>query len=213
MFLVMVAVSPIILFNKILNAGIGIAVLADAVAVAWVLFALISVFEPVSGAHFNPAVSLSFVCSGKLTWKRFFVYVLFQVAGGFTGIIATHLMFHHQINSLITASNISRGGGCFLAEAFGTFILIFTIHSLVHQQSKKLPIIIGLLVGGQLIATSSTMFANPQVTIARMFTYSAAGVRPQDGLIFIVVQLVSAIVATIIWRQIFEKNEILVQDR
>ncbi len=213
MFLVMAAVSPVILFNKILNAGIGIAVLADAMAVAWVLFALISAFEPVSGAHFNPAVSLSFVYSGKLTWKHFCVYVLFQVVGGFTGIIATHLMFFHQTDSLITVSNISRGGGCFFAEAFGTFILVFIIQSLVHQRSKKLPLIIGLLVGGQLIATSSTMFANPQVTIARMFTYSAAGVRPQDGLMFIVVQLVSAIAATVIWQQIFEKNKVLVQDR
>ena len=111
-----------------------------------------------------------------------------------------------------TLSRVTRNGGCFPAEAFGTFILVFTIQALVYQKSDKVPLIVSLLVGGQLISTSSTMFANPQVTIARMFTYSAAGIRPVDGLVFIVVQFASAIVATIIWQYMFEKK-ILTPDK
>ena len=198
-FLVMAAISPVILFNRILDSGIGIAVLADAVGVAWVLFALISVFGPISGAHFNPAVSLSFAYSRNLPWKILPYYVFVQIAGGIVGTLATHLMFYHQVNSLVTLSSVTRNGGCFPAEALGTFILVFTIRALVYQESDKLPLVISLLVGGQIISTSSTMFANPQVTIARMLTYSAAGIRPVDGLIFIVMQFSSAIVATITW--------------
>ena len=211
-FLVMAAISPVILFNRVLDSGIGIAVLADAVGVAWVLFALISVFGPVSGAHFNPAVSLSFSYSGSLPWKILPYYVFVQIAGGIVGTLATHLMFYHQVDSLVTLSSVTRNGGCFPAEAFGTFILVFTIQALVYQKSDKLPMVVSLLVGGQLISTSSTMFANPQVTIARMLTYSAAGIRPVDGLIFIVVQFSSAIVATITWQYIFEKNKIPTPD-
>ena len=213
MFLVMASISPVILFNRVLDSGIGISVLADSVGVAWVLFALISVFGPISGAHFNPAVSLSFAYSGSLPWRNFPYYVFVQIAGGVSGTLATHLMFYHQVDSLVTLSRVARNGGCFPAEAFGTFILVFTIQALVCQKSDKVPLIVSLLVGGQLISTSSTMFANPQVTIARMFTYSAAGIRPVDGLVFIVVQFASAIVATIIWQYMFEKNKILTPDK
>lgn len=206
LFLVMAAISPIILFHQTLQSSIGLAVLADAVAVGWILFALIEIFGPISGAHFNPAVSLSLAFSGKLKWRYLPAYILSQICGGLVGTVSSHLMFYHQNPTLVQVATVTRNDGAFASEMLCTFILVFAIHALVAHQSGKLPLVVGLLVGGQLVATSSTMFANPQVTIARMFTYSAAGVRPTDGLVFIGLQLAGAILATVVWRLLFQHS-------
>ena len=206
LFLVMAAISPIILFHQVLEAGIGMAVLADALAVGFILFALIEIFGPISGAHFNPAVSLAMVLGGKISWKGTLIYILAQIAGGLTGTIFSHLMFYHKIPKLITISEVTRAGGNYFAEILGTFILVLVIFLLVHHQSDKLSLVVGMLVGGQLIATSSTMFANPQVTIARMFTYSAAGVMPVDGAVFILMQIIGAVLAVLVFRALKGKG-------
>ena len=138
---------------------------------------LIEIFGPISGAHFNPAVSLAMVLGGKIGWKQALIYIFAQVAGGLTGTVFSHLMFYHKIPQLIAVSEVTRAGGNYFAELLGTFILVLVIFLLVHHQSDKLSLVVGMLVGGQLIATSSTMFANPQVTFARIFTYAAAGVK------------------------------------
>ena len=203
LFLVMAAISPIILFNRVLNAGIGLAVLADALGVGTILFALIEIFGPVSGAHFNPAVTLATVICGTMSLKRAALYIVTQIAGGLTGTIFSHLMFYHEIPHLIAISEVTRPGGSYFSEIICTFILILTILLLVQRRSNKISIVVGLLVGGQLIATSSTMFANPQVTLARMLTYSAAGVKPTDGLVFIVMQVIGTVLAVLVFRAVF----------
>ena len=202
LFLVMAAISPIILFHQVLEAGIGMAVLADALAVGFILFALIEIFGPIGGAHFNPAVSLAMALGGKISWKGALIYILAQVAGGFTGTIFSHLMFYHKIPKLIAVSEVTRAGGNYVAEILGTFILVLVILLLVHHQSDKLSLAVGMLVGGQLIATSSTMFANPQVTIARIFTYSKAGVMPVDGAVFILMQIIGAVLAVLVFKAV-----------
>ncbi len=206
LFLVMAAIAPIILFHQVLEAGIGMAVLADALAVGLILFALIEIFGPISGAHFNPAVSLAMVLGGKIGWRQTLIYILAQIAGGLTGTIFSHLMFYHKIPELITISEVARPGGNYFAEILGTFILVLTIFLLVHHQSDKLALVVGMLVGGQLIATSSTMFANPQVTFARMFTYSAAGVMPVDGAVFILMQIIGAVLAVLIFKAVTQRR-------
>ena len=207
LFLVMAAISPIILFHQALEAGIGMAVLADALAVGFILFALIEIFGPISGAHFNPAVSLAMVLGGKIAWKQASIYILAQVAGGLTGTVFSHLMFYHKIPKLIAIAEVTRPGGNYFAEILGTFILVLAILLLVHNQSDKLSLVVGMLVGGQLIATSSTMFANPQVTIARIFTYSAAGVTPFDGAVFILMQIIGAVLAVLIFKAVTGKKD------
>lgn len=206
LFLVMAAISPIILFHQALEAGIGMAVLADALAVGFILFALIEIFGPISGAHFNPAVSLAMVLDGKIGWKHASIYVLAQIAGGLTGTVFSHLMFYHKIPKLIAVAEVSRAGGNYFAEILGTFILVLAIFLLVHHQSDKLSLVVGLLVGGQLIATSSTMFANPQVTLARMFTYAAAGVTPIDGAIFVLMQIIGAGLAVLVFKMVTKRR-------
>jgi len=198
MFLVMAAISPIILFRSVLHSSIEIAVIADALAVGFVLCALIEIFGPISGAHFNPAVTFAMLLSKKIELAKAGLFVVFQIIGGLLGTLASHLMFFNQVRKIVAVSVIERSNYVFCAEVFGTFILVLAIFLLVKAGSTKLPIIIGLLVGGQLMATSSTMFANPQVTIARMFTYSDAGIRPIDGLVFIAMQLIGAFLAVMV---------------
>ena len=202
-FLVMAAISPIILFSDILGTSIGVAVLADGLAVGFILFALIEVFHPVSGAHFNPAVSMSMALAKKIGWDRALEYSGVQILGGLSGMMFSHLMFYTEMGKLFAISTVCREGGSYVAEFLGTFILVLAIFFLVQTGSKHLSLVVGLLVGGQLIATSSTMFANPQVTIARMFTYSDAGVCPECGIWFIVAEIFGALCAVGVWKIVF----------
>jgi glycerol uptake facilitator-like aquaporin len=111
-------------------------------------------------------------------------------------------MYYDTIPQLITVSTIPRTGGAYIAEIIGTFILVLCIMSLVHQKSDRVSLVVGLLVGGMLLSTSSTMFANPQVTLARIFTYSVAGIQPLDALIFIGLQFFTSFLAVIVWKKI-----------
>jgi glycerol uptake facilitator-like aquaporin len=116
-------------------------------------------------------------------------------------------MFYHQIPKILSISVKVRSGGNYVAEILGTFILLIAILLLIHYQSDKLALIIGLIVGGELITTSSTMFANPQVTLARTLTYSQAGIRPMDAAIFIIMQLVGMLLAVGTWK-FLEKSQL-----
>ena len=205
MFLVMAAVSSIILFVTVLDSHISVAILANAIAVAFVLSALIEMFASVSGAHFNPAVTMVMLLDKKIRLLKAALFVLFQIFGGIAGTVTSHLMFYNEVGGLIFVSDIVRNEYIFFSEIVGTFILMLAILVLVKIKSSRIPIIIGLLVGGQLMSTSSTMFANPQVTIARIFTNSAAGIRPIDALVFIAMQFIGAILAYGAYKIMFSK--------
>ena len=140
---------------------------------------------------------------GTMGWRRAALYVPMQIVGGLTVTVFSHLMFYHEIPRLVAISEVTRSGGNHFVELLGTFILILAILMLVQRRSKKISIVVGLLVGGQLIATSSTMFANPQVTLARMFTYSAAGVKPIDGIVFILMQVIGTVLAVLVYRTVY----------
>ena len=171
----MAAISPIILFNRVLNAGIALAVLADALGVGTILFALIEIFGPVSGAHFNPAVTLATLICGMMSWRRAVLYIIMQIAGGLTGMVFSHLMFYHEMPAFdCRLRGHSSGWKLFRRDLWHFYPHPSDSATGFRSRSKKISLVVGLLVGGELIATSSTMFANPQVTLARMFTYSAA---------------------------------------
>ena len=197
LLLVFTAISPIILGVNVLGADIAIAVLMDAIAVGFVLFVLIETLGPISGCHINPAVTLAFFLTRQISGKTAVLYIVVQIVGGLIGVFASHAMFIGQeFFQWIAISEVTRNGGAFFAEFMGTFTLILVIFGTIHNKSSQTALIIGLLVGGFLITTSSTMFANPQVSIARIFTWAAAGVRPTDALIFVAVQLIAAVFAT-----------------
>jgi glycerol uptake facilitator-like aquaporin len=192
-------------FN-VLGAGIPLTVLMDALAVGFVLFALIETLGPICQAHFNPAVTLSFIATKNMAPTEGALYMVAQFAGGFAGMLSSHLMFYQNVPTLITISTITRNGGDFYAEFLGTFALILTIYGCIRSKSRFTSLAVGMVVGGLLITTSSTMFANPQVTVARMFTYAIAGVAPVDGLIFIVFQVIGALLATAVAVALFGRE-------
>lgn len=195
--LVFTAISPIILGFNVLGAEIALAVLMDAIAVGVVLFVLIETLGPISGCHINPAVTLAMVVAKKMGRQLAMRYVVVQIVGGLLGMLASHAMFFGQDFFLwVSVSEVTRNNGAFFAEFIGTFVLVVVIFGTIHNRSNQTGLIIGFLVGGFLITTASTMFANPAVTIARVFTWSLAGVRPVDGLIFVIVQVVAALAGT-----------------
>ncbi len=205
LILVFTAISPIILGYNALETGIGLAVVMNALAVGFVLFVLIETLGPISGCHINPAVTVAMLHAHKIDKRSAIAYIVVQVIGGLLGTLASHAMFiGADYFQWVAISEVSRSGGAFFAEFVGTFTLIVVIFGTIHNKSKQAGLIIGLLVGGFLITTSSTMFANPQVALARVFTWSMAGIRPFDALIFIVVQFVAALAATRFSMYLFE---------
>jgi len=206
MFLVMAAVSSMIMFTTVFESHKGVAIIANAIAVAFVLCALIEMFGSISGAHFNPVVTMVMLFEKKIGIVAAALFMLFQFAGGIAGTALSHIMFLDDVGAVLAVSDNTRNEYVFFGEILGTFILVLAILLLVKARSNKISIVIGLLVGGQLMSTSSTMFANPQVTVARMFTNTASGIRPIDGLIFIAMQIIGALLAYVIYRLMFVKT-------
>lgn len=196
--LVVAAISPTILGYNVLGASIPFTVFMDAVAVGLILFVLIETLGPISGCHINPAVTLALMATKKTSVREGSLYIIAQLLGGFTGTISSHLMFYQIVPTFITVSTISRPVGCYYAEFLGTFVLVLTIFLCVKNKPKFTGLVVGLLVGGFIITTSSTMFANPQVTFARVFTYAIAGVSPFDASIFIGAEIFGALTATLV---------------
>jgi glycerol uptake facilitator-like aquaporin len=212
MFLVMAAVSSMIFFVYVLESSKSVAILANAVAVAFVLMTLIEMFGSVSGAHFNPVVTLIMLLEKKVSAKKAALFLLVQTIGGIVGTALTHLMFWEEKGFVFSVSENVRSHA-YLGEVIGTFILILAILMLVKGKSTHVPMMVGFLVGGQLMATSSTMFANPQVTIARMLTSTTSGIRPIDGLVFIIMQFIGALLAYAVYKLIFSKNTYGVEEK
>jgi glycerol uptake facilitator-like aquaporin len=207
MILVVAAISPTILAIDVLGADPALAVLMDAVAVGFVLIALIEMLGPISGCHINPAITLARLVRREIGAREAVAYVAAQVAGGLVGTLCTHLMFVDRMQVLWTVSDIARPAGTYFAEFLGTFILIGVVYGTARSRSTRQAEAIGLVVGGLLITTSSTMFANPAVTVARMFTYAIAGVRPEDGVWFIAAELVAAVLGAVFFAYLFARDE------
>ena len=204
LILVLTAISPTILGHQVLGGSVAMAVLMDGIAVGLVLFVLIEILGPVSECHINPVVTLSMVISKKMDAGTGIFYIIVQFLGGLTGTMVSHLMFiHEQFYTLLTVSEVVRTGGTYIAEFVGTFMLVLIIHGCMHTKSSRSGMIIGFFVGGFLITTSSTMFANPQVTVARIFTFAIAGIRPSDAIVFVIVEILGALAATFFARVLF----------
>lgn len=199
MILVVAAISPTILGFNVFKSGVAVAVVMDAFAVWLVLFVLITVLGPVSFCHINPAVTLAMMASKNIEVKTGLCYIVVQFIGGICGTIASHFMFvGNDFFQWMAISGNARSGGPYFAEFMGTFMLVLVIFGLMHhktEQAHRAGFVIASLVGGFLLTTSSTMFANPQVTFARIFTWAIAGIRPVDAGVFIVVEIAAALAA------------------
>jgi glycerol uptake facilitator-like aquaporin len=167
---------------------------------------LIEALSSVSGAHFNPVVTFALLLTHDIDGRRMASYIPAQFAGGFVGVIATHLMFYDTIPTLLVISENVKTPGLWFAEFLGTFILLGVILGCLRARSMHLSLSVGAVVGGMLITTSSTMYANPVVTFARMFTYAICGIAPQSALFFVAAEIIASVVAAKTFAHLYPKK-------
>ena len=197
-FLLAAVVGSGIMGEKLAGGNVAIALLANTLATGAMLVTLIFTFGPISGAHFNPAVTLADASQSGIGWSDVPAYILGQVLGAFIGVGAAHLMFGE---AFLQVSQHARAGGAQLFSEFvATFGLLCVISGCARLRSQAVPLAVGLYITGAYWFTASTFFANPAVTLARAFTNTFAGIRPTDAPGFIVVQILGAFTATVLFR-------------
>jgi glycerol uptake facilitator-like aquaporin len=197
-FLLAAVVGSGIMGERLAGGNVAIALLANTLATGAMLVTLILTFGPISGAHFNPAVTLADASQSGLPWREVPAYLAAQFVGAFAGVASAHLMFGEVIFS---ASRHGRAGGPQLFSEFvATFGLLCVIWGCARLRSSTVPFAVGAYITGAYWFTASTSFANPAVTLARSATDTFAGIRPGDAPGFIVTQLAGAAAATALFR-------------
>jgi glycerol uptake facilitator-like aquaporin len=178
-----------------LTEDVALALLGNTIPTGAILYVLITVLAPVSGAHFNPAVSLVFALRGELDWPQLAPYIAAQIIGGVLGTFLAHGMFDLSILQLSTTDR--TGGAQWLAEITATFGLVAVILGGIRARPAAVPALVGLYITAAYWFTASTSFANPAVAIARALTDTFAGINPAHVPGFIAAQIVGALIA---WR-------------
>lgn len=197
-FLVAAVVGSGIMGERLAGGNVAIALLANTIATGAALIALILTFGPVSGAHFNPAVTLADAVERGTSWRSVPAYVIAQCIGGLAGALVAHLMFGLPPYSL--AKHARHGSAQLFSEFVATFGLVSVIWGCSRVRSNVVPFAVGCYITAAYWFTSSTSFANPAVTIARGVSDTFAGIRPTDVPLFIVAQLAGALAATLLFR-------------
>ena len=191
--LVATVVGSGIMAEGLSGGNVAIALLGNTIATGAILVVLIGMLGPISGAHFNPAVSLVFAITGELPRAALATYVVAQVAGGIAGAITAHAMFDLQL--VQASSHVRQGTGQFLSEVVASFGLVATILGCRRFRPDIIPIAVALYVVAGYWFTASTCFANPAVAIARSLTNTFSGIRPIDVPWFVVAEIVGALLA------------------
>ena len=186
-----------------LTEDVALALLANTIATGAILVVLITGLGPVSGGHFNPAVTLAMMMRGRVGLVAAGLYVLAQLAGGLAGAGLAHAMFEQPL--VQTSTRVRTGSAQALSEAVATFGLVFFIFAALRYREQAVAWTVGLYIAAAYWFTASTSFANPAVTLARAFTDTFSGIRPDDAPLFIAVQLVGAAAAALAAKALFEK--------
>jgi len=193
-FLLATVVGSGIMAEQLAGGNVAIALLGNTIPTGAILVVLITLFGPVSGAHFNPAVTFIFVLRNEITLSEGILYVIAQIIGGIIGVWAAHLMFDLD---LLQLSQKSRTGSAqWFAEVVATFGLIVTILGTLRSKPDAVPMAVGLYITAAYWFTASTSFANPAVTIARSLSDTFAGISPEHMPGFIIAQIVGALIAS-----------------
>jgi glycerol uptake facilitator-like aquaporin len=203
--LVATVVGSGIMAERLAGGNLAIALLGNTIPTGAILVVLITILGPISGAHFNPAVTLVFATRGETPWRDVLPYVLVQCAGGIAGTIVAHLMF--DLAPLAIGTTARSGAGQWLGEAVATFTLIIAILGGVRHAPQAVPWVVGLTITATYWFTSSTSFANPAVTLARGFTTTFAGIAIDHVPGFVVAQLIGAAAAATLSLVMFAKAE------
>jgi glycerol uptake facilitator-like aquaporin len=202
-FLLAAVVGSGIMAQKLAGGNGALALLCNTIPTGAILVVLILVFGPLSGAHFNPAVSLAFALRGEVPSSTAALYIGAQVFGGIIGVWAAHLMFELPLWQFSTA--VRAGPGQWLAEAVATFGLLLTIFGCIARTPAAVPYAVGLYITSAYWFTASTSFANPAVTIARALSDTFAGIAPAGVPAFIAAQLAGTLVAVAIGAWLWPK--------
>ena len=187
--------------ERLAQGNDAVALLGNTIATGAILVVLITLFAPLSGAHFNPVVSLIMALLQEISARNAVIYVMMQVLGGICGTLLAHAMFEIEIFQI--SANARSGMAQYGAEIVATFGLLLTI--LLGRQSRPeaVPTLVGLYITAAYWFTASTSFANPAVTIARSITDSFSGIAPSDMPYFIMAQIAGALIALFVMRKIF----------
>jgi glycerol uptake facilitator-like aquaporin len=201
-------IGSFLLFACVIASGImasnlsggndAVALLGNSLATGAILFVLITMLGPISGAHMNPAVSLVAASRGELKWADTAIYIIAQLAFGILGAWAAHLMF--DLPALQLSVKARTGLGQWVGEFIATFGLILTILGTVRHRRQWVPATVALYITAAYWFTSSTSFANPAITIARSLTNTFAGIAPHDVSLFILAQMIGASCAAVLAR-------------
>ncbi|MDX1528152.1 MAG: MIP/aquaporin family protein [Gammaproteobacteria bacterium] len=194
-----------IMAERLAGGNVAVALLGNTIPTGAILVVLILVFAPISGAHFNPAVSLAFFARRELPPVEALLYVIVQVAGGLIGVAAAHLMFEQQVMQI--SLNPREGPAQWFSESIATFGLVATILGTLRWRPEAVAYAVGLFISAGYWFTASTSFANPAVTVARSFTDTFTGIRPVDAPGFIVAECVGALIAVAFMSWLFASRQ------
>jgi glycerol uptake facilitator-like aquaporin len=197
-FLLAAVIGSGIMGVRLAGGNVAIALLANTLATGAALVALIATFAPVSGAHFNPAVTLAAASQGGLAWRDVPPYVAAQIAGAFAGVAAAHVMFSEPL--FFASHRVRAGGAQMFSEFVATFGLMAVIWGCARRNAAVVPVTVAAYIMAAYWFTASTSFANPAVTLARAASDTFAGIRPADVPGFVIAQLAGAAAATLLFR-------------
>ena len=200
-FLLMGVVGSGIMGAALADGNVAVALLANAIATGCILYVIITTLGPISGAHFNPAVTLAFWLRKEIGTSIAIKYVGVQIIGGILGVWATHLMFDLTVFQLSTTDR--TGAAQWFSEIIATFGLLFVIFGGLRSRPDAVPTLVALYITGAYWFTASTSFANPAVTIARGLSDTFAGINPAHIAMFIVIQIVGTFIAAVVLPRLF----------
>ncbi len=200
--LVATVVGSGIMAEQLSGGNTALALFCNTVATAAMLIVLITILGPISGAHFNPAVSFVFALRREFPRHQLLPYIAAQIAGGIIGAMLANLMFDLPV--LQFSTKLRGGTGQLVSEAVATIALLGGIFGGLRYKPDAIPMLVGLTIAAAYWFTASTSFANPAVTIARAFSNTFAGIAPESVLAFISVQMVGALIGMVYWSWLFD---------
>lgn len=203
-FLLATVIGSGIMADRLAGGNGALALLCNTIPTGAILVVLITIFAPLSGAHFNPAVSLVFTLRSEMEWNECAAYVAAQIAGGMLGALLAHAMFELPLFQI--SATTRTGLGQWIAEVVAAFGLILTILGCLARNAAAVPMAVGLYITAAYWFTASTSFANPAVTLARSLSDTFAGIAPIDAPAFIAAQIIGAILAHIIARKLWTER-------
>ena len=201
-FVLLLAIVGSGIMGTNLSSNESVTLIANAISIGLILFVLISSFRSISGAHFNPAVTIMLIILKKIKLQEGVIYIILQIIGACLGVIFANYLF--DLDAIQQATKIRNGTNIFISEIFATFGLLF----LIILNGKKSDLAIGSIIGSYITSaiwfTSSTSFANPAVSIARTLTDTFTGIHVSNILMFIIAQLISIALVLIVFKKIFK---------